>query len=596
MRKSSILVLFLAFLMLFVSACSSKPADKPQGEQAKGETGKKAGPPTFHGAWPYQVPPKGHFNTFVTDAMVLGAYADLIELPMAIYKWADNSYLPLLATSWKFEPPDKFSVELRQNVKNSDGSAFNAKDVITTFTVLRLNKAVIWRYIDKVEAQGDNKVVFHMSKPSTVVERYVLRERVRPASVYGDWVPKITALADKDPQMTSDEAKKMAKDFADFRPKELIGAGPFKIDLGSVNESQLTLTKVPSSWNADKIKFETIVLYNGETPTITPLVLDKQVDYATHGFPPATDKQFQQIGIRVIRPPTTYGPAIFFNMDVKPFARKEFRQAIAYAINREQNAVVADGQSGKAVKYMAGFSDDFLPKWLTPEQVGKLNQYPYDQKKAAEILTRIGYKKGSDGVWVSDTGQPLSFELAFPAEFADWSGAADELATQLNQFGIKTTSRGITFTQYYQDIDAGKFQIAVGNWGVGNPHPHFSLVTDLFTYNYPQTTQGKGINFPLQQKTESLGDVDLQQLVVDSADGLDEAKQKDKVYKAAQAFNELMPIVPIWERLGNNASLDGVRVTGWPPDSDPIWKNSVYADNPVAILLLEGRLQPAAAK
>jgi len=60
------------------------------------------------------------------------------------------------------------------------------------------------------------------------------------------------------------------------------------------------------------------------------------------------------------------------------------------------------------------------------------------------------------------------------------------------------------------------------------------------------------------------------------------------------AFNQLLPIVPLWERYGNNASLEGVRVDKFPADDDPIWKNPVYADNPVVVLLLQGKLKPKA--
>ena len=53
----------------------------------------------YHGAFPYQVPPKGHLNSFVTDGIPNGIsiYQDLLELPGARYYWADNKWLPLVA-------------------------------------------------------------------------------------------------------------------------------------------------------------------------------------------------------------------------------------------------------------------------------------------------------------------------------------------------------------------------------------------------------------------------------------------------------------------------------------------------------------------
>ena len=131
----------------------------------------------------------------------------------------------------------------------------------------------------------------------------------------------------------------------------------------------MILNKVPTSWWADKVKFDNMVNNNGETPVITPLVLSGDVDYATHGFPPATDHEFQNQGYRIIRPPIYNGPAIGFNMKVHPFEIKEFRQAIAYAIDRTENGQVAFGQSGVPVKDMMGMSDNFADLWLTPDVI-----------------------------------------------------------------------------------------------------------------------------------------------------------------------------------------------------------------------------------
>jgi peptide/nickel transport system substrate-binding protein len=78
---------------------------------------------------------------------------------------------------------------------------------------------------------------------------------------------------------------------------------------------------------------------------------------------------------------------------------------------------------------------------------------------------------------------------------------------------------------------------------------------------------------------------------VDSALGLDESAQKAAVTTVATVLNDLLPIVPIWERYGNNPALDK-RVTGYPADGDPIFKNAVYGDNFVVMMILDGTLKP----
>jgi peptide/nickel transport system substrate-binding protein len=370
-----------------------------------------------------------------------------------------------------------------------------------------------------------------------------------------------------------------------------VSSGPLKLDPASITSSRLTLVRNQGGFGADTFPFDAVVLYNGETPDITPVVLSKEVDYATHGFPPATEKSFIENGIRIIRPPTVSGPAIFFNYTNKHLAKPEVRQAIAYAVKRDENGAVSLGESGIAVKYMTGFSDSMVPLWMSQEDIAKLNTYDYNPQKAEELLTQAGYSKGADGVWQGPDGR-LEFELTAPAEFADWSAAAENLAEQLTAFGIQTTFRGVQFQQHVQDVQQGKFVLAIRGWGAGNPHPFFSYEADLLTFN-PPLSPGPGMNFPFTQTVDGQ-QVDLNALIVKTAEGLDEAAQKPAVTEMALTFNKLLPIIPLWERYGNNAALEGVRVESFPPDDDPIWKNPVYADNPVVILMLQGRLKPKA--
>ncbi|MEZ4556316.1 MAG: ABC transporter substrate-binding protein [Caldilineaceae bacterium] len=227
-------------------------------------------------------------------------------------------------------------------------------------------------------------------------------------------------------------------------------------------------------------------------------------------------------GIRILRPPNFSGPALYFNYDVHPFEMKEFRQAMAYAIDRGQNGTVSLGQSGVPSKTMAGFSDN-ITGWLTEETQAALNPYEFDRAKAEEILTGLGFTRDSDGVWLDDTGARMEFELTAPAEFADWSAAAENAAQQLTDFGIKTSFRGVNFQQHPIDIDNGDFQLAIRVWGAGNPHPQFSFDTDLRVLNKAQSGIGDtslpGMNMPMVQQTDVLGEVDLGQMIVDAGSG-----------------------------------------------------------------------------
>src|SRR5438046_9211458 len=66
---------------------------------------RQAGGKEFHGAWPYELPPTGHFNYMVgiNHAILRGGISDdMITLPMEMYYWKEQRWLLLLASTWRF--------------------------------------------------------------------------------------------------------------------------------------------------------------------------------------------------------------------------------------------------------------------------------------------------------------------------------------------------------------------------------------------------------------------------------------------------------------------------------------------------------------
>jgi peptide/nickel transport system substrate-binding protein len=561
------------------------------GGQNYGEGAGGGGAKEFHGAYPYQLPPTGHFNTFVTNAIFMQTlYQDVLEMPMAMYRWAEQKYVPYMATEWGFEPPDVFKVTLRKGAKWSDGSEFTSKDVVTTFNILRMQQQLAWNYLASVEPADEYNLTFKMKDPSTVVERLVLRERVRANSVYGEWSDKAQDLFDSGADLESKEFRDLITKFEEFKPEQMAVTGPFNIDKKSITESQLTMDKVDTAWNADHTDFDRMIIYNGEVPAVTPIVLSKDIDYATHGFPLATEKSFKDQGIRILRPPTYSGPALYFNYaKIKAVADPKVRQAIAHAIDMYENATVSLADSARRSKYMTGVSDVLIKDWVSDQDLASMNPYKYDPDKASSMFEDLGFEKDG-GVWVSPDGERMEYELGAPAEFADWSAAAKNLADQLTKFGIKTTVRTVTFTQWLPRVQDGQFEMGIEAWGQGQPHPVYSFEYPLLTNNVDAS--GGGMSFDLTQDTESFGKVDLHELVIQSASGLDKEDQKATVTKLSKIFNELLPVIPLWERYGNNPALDGERVTGWLPDSNPIYQNSPYEDSFAVMMIMDGTLKP----
>lgn len=560
-----------AFVSLGIVAAACAPGTTTTG----GGTAKKGG--EFHGAWPWDLPPKGHYNYLSAGTILSGSYlADFFIPSLAVYRWAEGKWENWLMES-ATQNGENYEIKLKQGLKWDDGKEFTSADVATTYWVGRSQSFGIWTYADTLETPDKSTVRFHISRPSSLVPRLVLRNGIRPDSQFGTFAKQLQDLYTAGKTTASDEVKAVAKQVADFRPDNPPSVGPFKIDKASVTAAQLTMVKNPGGLFADQVTFDKLIVYQGETDAVTPLVLAGDVDYATHGFPLATDKAFGDNGLRVVRGPLYTGPAIFFHWTAAPeFQDKRLRQAVAMAINKAESATITYGQSAKAQKFMAGVSDNIVPLWVSAADQAKLKSYDFDLAAAAKLMTDAGYAKGSDGIYAKG-GKALAYELYFPSDFADWTSAANHASDSLNKFGIKITPRGAIRSTQLADVNAGKFQISIMGWGAANPHPQGSFVQDLQVHN--TIPAGGGMAYPLTQ-----GSTDFNALINTMGDGFDTEKQKPAVTAAILAYNDLLPNVPLWERYGNNPVNEKKRVAPWPADSDPVYKNG-SGDSFVSILL-----------
>jgi peptide/nickel transport system substrate-binding protein len=494
-----------------------------------------------------------------------------------MYYWASGEWLPLLATEWSFiqagggsaspaaspatdasaspaagginPNADTFEIKLREGAMWSDDTPITAQDLVDTLWLRRLMLQTEWKYLDDVVAVDDYTVHCHMSFPSTEVERYVIRNAYpRPSSVYGEWAQRARELFQGGLTTDDPEGAQLLDQFTQFRP-ESAGpvSGPFMIDEASITNAQLTLVRNDKAWNADQVLFDRIINYNGETDTISAVVLSGDVDYATHGFSVATENQMAENGIRVVRPPTYAGAGLFMNFGRHAELQDvRVRRAFAHAIDRAQTGTIALGESGVGVQYMTGMSDNKVPQWMSEDAISGLNQYEYDQEAAAALLEEAGWTKDGD-FWLKPDGEQAVYELSFPAEFADYSATGQDVSEQLTAFGIQIEPRAITHAQHPIDVNQGNFSLAIRTWGSSNnPHPHYDFAQALFFHNtQAQRDGGEGMAFPLVQETEVAGEVDLDQLTVEAAEGLDLNAQKENVTIVAQVFNELLPVVPL---------------------------------------------------
>lgn len=586
-------VLSLALVMVF-AALGFVPGHKQISAAQEAPAG------VFYGTWPYTLPPDHSLNSFVSTGGMntnLGViYRGLVELQPAFYMWATNEWVPILAESFGFtEDNTAYEMTLRSDAMWSNGSPVTADDVLITYA---LGKVIGWAqysYISSVEKVDDHTVRFLFSgEPSLVAERLILKEWIVNRDAYADLGQRALDLIAAGAATDSPEWTALRDELNQFRPETVIASGPYTYSLEDVSDSYMTLHWQPNSIFSDQVNFGEIRIWAGETETTTPLVLSGDIAWSTNVYPPATQQSFQDAGIRLIIQPRMYGPALLFNHTVAPFDVKEVRQAMAYVIDREENAFLTNGFGATATEYMAGLLDSSVPAMMNQEDIDKLNRYEFSTEKAEELLTSIGYTRNDDGKWVDADGNTISAEYKFPAEFADFSGASQNAIDQLNEFGFDITGVAVPWQECAEDIRDGNFELSVWSWGAGSPFASRQFYGPIQRFNYVDPAlsgEGRpGMNFPME--FEYNGEmINLNQMINEASNGLDFEVQKQRAGKIALILNDLMPFIPLNVILSTEPWNESL-LAGAPEDGDPILQNP-SADHFVLLLLLNGTLAPA---
>lgn len=582
--KRLLLVLGLLLLTVGVAVIPAAAQDAPQG--------------TWLGTWPYTAPGTHDLSNWSANGLEanLGSpvYRPLVLLQPAFYMWATDEYVGILAESFGFVDDNAgYEYTIKEGAMWSNGDAITSEDVIVTFAIGRIMGWSDFTYIDTVTAKDDRTVhfSFHEGKASLVAERLILKDYVVPRATYGELAAQALQLVADGKTSDDQEWKDLATAIAEFHPETLIVSGPYTYSLDDVGEAFMTLHWQPNSLYSNSVKFGEIKLWAGETEVSTPLVLSNELAFSTNVFPPATIQSFSDAGIRLVTVPLGYGPALLFNYKVEAFNNKLLRQAMAYAINREQNALLTNGLGASGTHYMSGILDSLTPVLLSPEGVAALNLYEYNLDTAASLMEQAGYTRNADGKWADASGATLSFQYTFPADFADFSAAARDATAQLNDFGFDITERALPWQQAAQAIREGDFDLSVWSWGSGSPFAFNNLNNPVRRWANPVLPpEQPGTSQPLQFEYNG-EQIDLNDLILNVSAGLDSAQLKAQADKVAKILNDEVFFIPLNEELSVEPVNENF-IGGVPADGDPIFANPAN-ETWVTYLLLTGTLHPA---
>ena len=130
--------------------------------------------------------------------------------------------------------------------------------------------------------------------------------------------------------------------------------------------------------------------------------------------------------------------AVYLNNARAPFDNEKVRQAMSYAINRQEIMdIMADGH-GTAV---GSSIYPKLTKYFLPELV---DYYSYDPAKGKELLAEAGYPDGFD------------MTIAVSSNYQPHMDTAEVVVQQLAAIGIRATVQPVDATTWYNDVYVGR--------------------------------------------------------------------------------------------------------------------------------------------
>ncbi len=156
-----------------------------------------------------------------------------------------------------------------------------------------------------------------------------------------------------------------------------------------------------------------------------------------------------------------------FNLKRKPFDDVRVRQAINYAIDKQEiiDGVLLGLGLPVASPYKPG------TRWSNPS----LQPYPYDPGKAIALLKAAGFEDHDhDGILDRD-GQPLSFEI-LTNQNKEREMSAVLVQRRLKEIGIDVKIRVVEWATFISRfIKTGDFNVVLLGWGLGLEPDQFNI-------------------------------------------------------------------------------------------------------------------------
>ena len=475
-----------------------------------------------------------------------------------LYDPIKDVYTPWLATGGSWDSAKTtYTINVRQGVTWSDGSAFTADDVAFSINIYQ-NAAlgsVLFNFVNTVTANGNNVVVTFKGTPS-----------------YQEWMSALYNMPMIPKAVWNQYAT--SADILKNLNQNGVGTGPYTYKTAA--QDRMVWVKNPNWWAgaAAPAGYGLTVgptyivdLVNSSNNAALSELLSGGLDLDNNYLPGIA--QIVNGGYNVT---TYYAGAPYMlsgntawlvpNTKKKPLDDPAFRKALAEAIN-PQNVVVKDYGNIVAAADPTGL----LPVWskyIDAAEVKSLGA-TFSTAKAKADLAAAGYKVGSDGFVTNKDGSAIKLNLEVPDGWSDWMQAETLIAADAKLAGININPTHPDYNTVVADRNgtdkaAPVFDLVINNdVQIGNtPWTYYDYI-----FRQPEIAAGPARNRNYEQYDNATAWALVQKL--DQTPVEDTATMKTICSQLQKIQLTDTPIIPLWYN-GEWSQVSNNVWTNWPSD------------------------------
>lgn len=490
------------------------------------------------------------FNPFNPANLADGSSMGQLYEPLAFVNTLQNAKAsPWLATSWAWNSTNTvLTFTIRQGVKFSDGTPMTAADVTFTFNLLKKYPALdlnsVWSVLSSVTQKGSNQVVMTFKAAA---------------------VPYFYYIADQTPIVPQHIWSKISNPVT-YKDADPVATGAFMVK--PCTAQNITYVANPHYWQPGEPKLAKVIYpaFTSNDPANTYLATG-QAQWGSQFIPNIKRFYTSKNPANHYWFPPVANVSLIPNLTVPGLNNVAVRQAMAYAINR--NRVSQIGEYG--YEPAANQSDITTPtfsSWLDSAAAGKYH-YTYNPAKAEQVLKAAGFTKGPGGVYVSKSGQKLSFTVINIGGYSDWVASMQVIQQELKAVGIQITADNLSQNDFINRMYNGNYQLAYYNQ-TGGPTPYYELRQWLYSAN--SAPIGKQAATDWERYSNPATD----KLINSYGTTTSPATQRQIVNQLQQVVLKDVPFIPVTEEV-DWYQYNTSKFTGWVTQSNPYALPAAYA-------------------